>query len=119
MRAVRLVIAFSTLIDVLLEPNRVGRETSLVGWKARPRRQKCLGPTWLCPRHHRASRVHLTPGGLRLQLFEVVGRLLMRGMSHPQSSWPCSLHGQRLRDKRSSKSHTCPFRVSDLREPVL
>src|SRR5579871_4569735 len=123
-RAVRLEIPLSTFIEVLLEPtssmplHKAGPGTALVGPKARRRCQKHLGPTWLGPRHHRANPARPVPVGLRSQPFEVVGRLLMRGRNHPQSSWPYSLHGRQPRDRRSNMSDTRRRHVSDLRVTV-
>ena len=46
-----------------------------------------------------------TPGGLQSQPFEVVGRLLMRGMNHPQSEPGFALSpAVSSRDRRSSRS---------------
>ena len=84
-----------------------------------PRHQKFPAPTWVGPRHHRASPAHPTRAGLQSQWFEVAGRLPERGRIHPRSNWPCSLRGRPLHDRRSSTFDTHRRRVADRREPAL
>src|SRR3982074_1828630 len=98
MSIARLEILCSAVIEVLHAPGlskktsgTAGPGTLAVDWKAMPRRQKCLAPTWDAPPHHRANPALPVQVGLQLRLFEVVDHSLKRGTSRRQSSWPCSL----------------------------
>src|ERR1700756_850935 len=123
-RAARLDIPFSALIEFLLEldsskkSGTVGPETLTAGWKARPRHQKSLGPTWGYPRRQRASPAHPTRGGPQSRWFEVVDHSRERGMSYSQSSWPCFRHDRRLHDRWNSKCDMPRRHVEGLQEPA-
>src|SRR3979411_2260941 len=126
MSIARLEIPFSAPIEVLHAPGlskkksgTAGPGTLAVDWKATPRRQKYLAPTWDGPPHHRANLALPIQAGLQLRLFEVADHLSEQGTSHLRSSWRCSLRHRLLHDRRNNTSDKHPRHVADRQDSAL